>query len=289
MHEFSLQYLRCVRCGSKLDCDVFSEYSEIIEGLLQCKKCDLHFPIIEKIPVLWDDFSTYLSSRTVLAGKLYRTIKNERLKQFLKKSLLKTKKTDDRTTLEEKWSKIYQQSRNSKFYSVIKHELKQIPRSDLVLEYGCSVGFMTHFLANRHEVVFGVDRSFSAISVAKKSNKNNLDYFVADSLSDVFGKTNFDLILALNVLELIEPVKLLQHASRHIKRGFFVISDPYDFDRGINSVKHPLNETSLRQNLEKLGFSITLKTKKPSFHSWNLKINPRTTLNYKVDVIIGKK
>ena len=37
-------------------------------------------------------------------------------------------------------------------------------------------------------------------------SKNNLDYIVADSLSPVFGKLQFDLILALNVLELIEPL-----------------------------------------------------------------------------------
>ena len=249
----------------------------------------MSFPIIEKIPILWDDFSTYLSSRFVLAGKLYRTIQNEKLKQFLKKSLLKTKKIDDRTTLEEKWSKIYQQSKNSKFYSIIKHELKQIPSSALVLEYGCSVGLVTEFLATLHNTVFGVDRSFDAISVAKKTNKKNLDYFVADSLSNLFDKTKFDLILALNLLELIEPMEFLQHISKHIKKGFFVVSDPYDFDRGQNSVKQPLDEKSLRQNLEKLGFSITLKTKKPSFYPWNLKIGPRTTLHYKVDVVTAKK
>ena len=49
MHEFSLNFLRCVRCGSKLELDVFKKETEIDEGILECKKCTLCFPIIKKI------------------------------------------------------------------------------------------------------------------------------------------------------------------------------------------------------------------------------------------------
>ena len=164
-----------------------------------------------------------------------------------------------------------------------------MPKSKLVLEYGCSIGIMTSFLANSNQHVFGIDRSFSAISVAKKTPKDNLDYFVADLMSNVFGKTKFDLILALNVLELVEPKDLLKYISQQIPKGHFVISDPYDFDRGKNSVKKPLDELTLRTSLEELGFTIFVKTKKPSYLTWNLKLNSRSTLNYKVDLIIAKK
>ena len=211
------------------------------------------------------------------------------MKQFLKTSLSNSTKCDDRTHLEERWCRIYLKSKNSRFYSVVKKELEQIPSSELVLEYGCSIGLMTRFLADHHKTVFGIDRSYAAISVAKKSSKKNLDYIVADSLSCVFGRTKFDLVLALNVLELIEPLDLLQHVSEQIRQGFFVISDPYDFDRGKNSVKNPLDEKSLRKNLENLGFSITAKTKKPSFHTWNLHLGSRTVLNYKVDIVTSQK
>lgn len=289
MHEFSLDYLRCVRCGSKLELNAFSKDKEIDEGLLECKKCNLLFPIISKVPILWDDFSKYLSSRIILGGKLHRLAVNEKMKKFLKDSILNTTRGDDRTALEERWRKIYQNSKNSKFYSIIKNELKKIPDSNLALEYGCSIGLITEHLADRHEIVFGVDRSFDAILFAKKSAKTNLDYIVADSLSLIFGKTKFDLILALNVLELIEPLDLLQHISKQIKKGFFIISDPYDFDRGKNSVQKPIDEESLRKNLNKLGFSITANTKNPSFHPWNLRLNSRSTLNYRVDLVVAKK
>ena len=290
MHEFSLNFLRCVRCGSKLELDVFKKETEIDEGILECKKCTLCFPIIKKIPIIWDDFSKYISERMMLGGKLFNFASHDKMKKFLKHSLSISKRnTDDRTTLEERWSNIYQNSQKSKFYSIIKNELDAMPKSKLVLEYGCSIGIMTSFLANSNQNVFGIDRSFSAISVAKKTQKDNLDYFVADSISDIFGKTKFDLILALNVLELVEPKDLLEHISQQIPKGRFVISDPYDFDRGKNSVKKPLDELTLRTSLEELGFTISVKTKKSSYLTWNLKLNPRSTLNYKVDLIIAKK
>lgn len=289
MHEFSLNFLRCVRCGSKLELDVLKKGTEIEEGILECKKCTLCFPIIQKIPIIWDNFSKYISERMVLGGKLYKSISHDKMKKFLKHSLSNSKRnTDDRTALEERWCKIYQNSQKSKFYSIVKNELYAVPKSRLVLECGCSIGILGSFLANSNQTVFGIDRSFSAISIAKKTQKDNLDYFVADLMSDVFGKTKFDLILALNVLELVEPKDLLQHISKQLQ-GNFVISDPYDFDRGKNSVKKPLDELALRASLEELGFAITAKTKKPSYLTWNLKLNPRTTLNYKVDLVIAKK
>ena len=290
MHEFSLNFIRCVRCGSKLELDVFRKQTEIEEGILECKKCTLCFPIIQKIPFIWDDFSKYISERMMLGGKLYHSVSHDKMKKFIKHSLSNSiRNVDDKTTLEERWSKIYQNSQKSKFYSVIKHKLDTMTKSKLVLEYGCSIGILSGFLANSNQTVFGIDRSFSAISIAKKLQKDNLDYFVADLMSDVFGKTKFDLILALNVLELVEPKDLLQHISNHITKGTFVISDPYDFDRGKNSVKKPLDEFALRTSLEELGFVIDVKTKKPSYLTWNLKLNTRTTLNYKVDLIIAKK
>ena len=289
MLESSLEFLRCVTCGSKLELVSFKNEKEIIEGILECKKCTSKFPIIEKIPIMWNDFSEYLSSRKKLGGQLYQIIENPSLKQFCKSSLLNSTKNDDKTDLEERWSKIYQNSKSSKFYSAVQKNIEFIKNSNLVLEYGCSIGTMSSRLAKSHKMVFGIDRSFSALLYAKKSYRDNLDYIVSDFLSPVFGKLHFDLILALNVLELVEPLKFLNKISKQISNGYFVLSDPYDFDRGINSVKNPLDEKSLRMNLEKLGFKITSKTKPSSNISWILKLNPRTTLNYDVDLIISKK
>lgn len=290
MLESSLEFLRCVRCCSKLELNSFKFDKEIVEGILECKKCNAKFPIIEKIPIMWDDFSLYLSSRKKLGGQIYQLIENSTLKHFCKTCLSKINHAnDDRTDLEERWSNIYQNSKSSKFYSHIQKNLDFTKKSNLVLEYGCSIGIMTSVLAKSHTMVFGIDRSFVALRFAKKSYHDNLDYVVSDFLSPVFGKLQFDLVLALNVLELVEPVKFLTAVSKQISSGYFVISDPYDFDRGTHSVKKTLNETTLRTNLENLGFKIMPNTKTPSYIAWNLKLNPRATLNYKVDLVCSKK
>ena len=290
MLESSLEFIRCVRCGSRLDLDMFKFDEEIQEGFLECKKCKLIFPIIEKIPILWDNFSRYLSTHKILGGKLYQSSVTEKMKLYLKSSLSKTTQTsEDRSSLETRWSQIYQNSQKSKFYSTIKKNLDSMPRTKLALEYGCSIGTITSFMADSHDMVFGIDKSFSALTYAKKSSKKNLDYVVADSFSPIFGKLQFSLILALNVLELMEPVELIKQISKQISAGHVVISDPYDFDRGVNSVRKPVDESTIRKNLENMGFRISSKTKNPCHIPWNLKLNPRATLNYKVDLIIGKK
>ena len=263
MHESTVELIRCVRCNSKVELDIFSLKNEIKEGLLICSNCRLEFPIVENIPILWDDFSHYLSNHKVLSGELYRLANNEKMKNFLKSSILKTNFVeDDRSLLEDRWSKIYQNSKHSKFYSNVKKSLHHILKSNFVLEYGCSIGLLTSYLSDYNNMVFGIDRSFSALRKAKKNSKRNLDYIVADFLSPVFGKLKFDLILALNILELVEPSSLLHQVSNQISSGTFVISDPYDFERGKNSVKHPVNESSLREQLTNLGFKISTTTKK---------------------------
>jgi len=289
LKEFSLGYLRCIKCGSVLELDVFKKNVEIEEGILECKKCKSLYPIIEKIPILWDDFANYISNRRRLGGKLVNSV-SSKMKKFLKNSLTKNiKNIEDRTKLEERWTVIYQNSMRSRFYSRVKNELGKLPNSKLVLEYGCSIGIISSFLVNSSQTVFGVDRSFNAIRIAQKESKENLDYFVADLHSPIFGKTKFDLVVALNILELIEPADFLKQISRQIHKGYFLITDPYDYDRGKNSVKKPLDEDTLRQNLKNLKFKITPSTDKPSNISWNLKLNSRATLNYKVDLVVAKK
>ncbi len=289
MKEFSLDYLRCINCGSELELEVFKKYVEIEEGILECKKCKSLYPIIEKIPILWDDFANYLSNRRMLGGTLVNSV-SSKMRKFLKNSLSKNiKNIEDRTKLEERWTIIYQNSMRSRFYSRVKNELGKLPNSKLVLEYGCSIGIISSFLANSSQTVFGVDRSFNAIRIAKKESKENLDYFVADLHSPIFGKTKFDLIVALNLLELVEPADFLKQIFGQIHKGFLIITDPYDNDRGKNSVKRPVDEATLRQNLKNLKFKITPSTNRPSNISWNLKLNPRATINYKVDLVVAKK
>ena len=290
MREFSLDYLFCVRCHSALECQALIRDGQIDEGFLHCPKCRLDFPIICKIPILWDDFAAYLSNRPSLGGELFLGAKTDKMKTFIKKTLGAIRKNQgDVAVIEKRWSNIYKKNRNSRFYSKIKSML-DLTDSSLALEHGCSIGHMTEHLADNSKIAFGVDKSFYAVREAKKTARKNLDFFVADSLGHPFGKTKFSVVLALNLFELIEPKPLLKLLAGQVERnGALVLADPYDFERGPSSVKEPVNAESLRMELKRLGLDIASRTRKPSFIPWNLRLNDRASLNYSVDVVIANK
>ena len=288
MHQFSLEYLRCVNCSGTLDVEIFAQLHEIEEGFLICNDCDNRYPIISRIPIMQSDLTSYFSNRTQLGGYLMTRAKSEKIKSFVKNSLGEIKNSlPDVIPIEKRWVTTYQNSIRSKFYSQMKNSLKKLPKSDLVLEHGCSIGYITKYLATKHDTVFGIDQSFFAILEAKQNNFKNLDFFVANSLNHPFGKNKFDLVVGLNLLELIEPLDLLDVLSKQAN-DVILISDPYDFERGTNSVKQKVDSKSLRLELAKRGFVITSNTKKPRFLPWKLNVNSRLCLHYKVDLVIAK-
>jgi len=289
MYHFSLQYLRCVNCNNILEIVILEQSEEIKEGFLVCNNCGNKYPIISKIPILYPNLASYLSNRTQLGGYLITRVKNEKLRSFVKDSLKKiTNPSNDIIPLEKRWVATYKNSIKSKFYSRVKNLITKLPKSTLALEHGCSIGYITKHLANKHDTVFGIDLSFFAILEAKKNNFKNLDFFVADSLNHPFGKNKFGLIVGLNLLELIEPLDLLNVISKQAT-DVILLSDPYDFERGTNSVRQKVDSITLRAELGKRGFVLTQNTKKPKFLPWKLNINSRLSLHYKVDLIIAKR
>lgn len=285
-----MRYLRCICCAGRLDVRVLLEDSEIDEGFLFCPKCDLQFPIVGKIAIL-RNFENYLAVRPRLGGALALAAKTTSMKSFVKKTLSKIKKNPrDVSIIEKRWSEIYTKNKRSKFYSKVASLIGSLDSSGVAVEHGCSVGIAAQNMAKNHSYVFGVDKSYYALSVAKKSGVQNLDYFVADSMEHPFGNMRFDLVVGLNMFELIEPKPLLKTLSRQVTPGgFLMLSDPYDYQRGDNSVREPLYGDSLRAEIRKSGFEIITNTRKPSFVPWNLRLYDRAVLQYRVDLIAAKK
>ena len=170
MHEKNLNILRCITCSGKISLDILKISDEIDEGFLICPNCKIKFPIIQKIPIIMDDFVNYIGKRASLGGRLHHLAKTTTMKQFIRNSLSKIKKThtDDYSLVEERWSEIYISNRDSSFYSVIKNKLSDFPSCDNVLEFGSSVGIVSSFLRKRHKNVLCVDTSFAATLYAKK-------------------------------------------------------------------------------------------------------------------------
>ena len=257
--------------------------------MITCSQCKSQYPIIKKIPILWNSFENYLSTRPSLGGYLFTTSINPNMKKFIKTSLCKILPTNnDQSIVERRWTQIYQNNKTSEFYNVLYKKLSELTNLGLVLEYGCSIGLFSSKLTTSVKHIFGIDISFSSIDIAKRTFNENSDYFVTDSMFSIFGKLKFDTILALNLLELVEPISFLTKLTAQAKK-YIVISDPYDYDRGTKSVKNPVYEKELRRFVRKLNFSLIQNTKNPSEIPWTLMINNRCYLNYKVDLLVAKR
>lgn len=266
------------------------EDTEVDEGFLLCTKCNRQFPIVGKIAIM-KNFANYLSIRPRLGGEMALAAKTPQLKSFVKRALSQARKgTDDISLIEKRWAQIYTKNRNSKFYLRMCRMLESLHTSGNAVEHGCSIGIVTQHMMNLGMQVFGVDKSYYALSVAKQSADGGAEYVLADSMEHPFGKTQFDLVVGLNIFELIEPKPLLKMlAGQTRKGGFLFLSDPYDFERGTKSVREPLCEDSVRDEIKSYGFTITKRTQKPSRIAWNLRLYNRAILKYLVDVVVAKK
>lgn len=289
MYESSLRYLKCVNCGNDLELLTFENKNEVVEGILACNICYSQYPIISSIPFLLKDLTSYFSIRAKLGGYLMLKAKNRIVKSIISKALKEIKQVqDDTTDLEINWINIYKKSKRTKLESKIPNILEKLPSCNSAIEHGCSMGKMSQVMSNHHDQVFGIDKSFFALIEAKKRKIKNADFFVADSLAHPFANKKFDLVMALNILELIEPLEFLEIIDIQASK-FIILSDPYDYERGKYSVKTKLDESSLRLKLIQMGFELIMKTKKPDYLGWKLQVNPRLELNYKVDLIVAKK
>ncbi|MDE1724484.1 MAG: hypothetical protein KGH76_01135 [Thaumarchaeota archaeon] len=187
MHQSSLQYLRCIKCNNDLKLEAFEHDDEILEGMLTCTRCGNMYPIISSIPFLVDDLSLYFSIRAKLGGYLLLHTKNLQIKSIIKQALQKISHVgNDTTDLEKNWSITYKQSKKSQFHLALQNAITRLPKCNLVIEHGCSIGTTTMALAKKSNTVFGIDKSFFALLEAKKRKIKDADFFLADSLSRPF-------------------------------------------------------------------------------------------------------
>jgi hypothetical protein len=212
------------------------------------------------------------------------------MKNFIKNKIPITSKSEfDLSAKEAFWTEIYRNNKNSIFYKNIKSQLSKIPPKNFVIEYGSSIGTISNTLALKHKHVFGIDKSFFALIEASKKSPKNCVYILSDVIKHPFGNKKFNLAVALNLFDIVEPSLLIKTISKQISNGLIFLSDPYDYDRGKNSVKKPLDENQIRTTLRQNGFQITKNTKKPTKITWNIKFNERISTNYKVDIVIASK
>lgn len=289
MHDFTVGYLRCLNCRSPLCPRPLAEGTELEEGFLDCTGCRSRYPVISKIPIMVSDLPSYFAIRASLGGDLMLKSRTAAMRGFVRQALSKIRHpSDDTTRLETKWVGIYQRSKRSGLYTRVESLLARLGPTAVVLEHGCSIGRVAHSAARRAATVLGIDKSFYALAEAKRGRAGNCDFVVADSLDHPFGAQKFDAVLALNLLDIVEPQKLLRIMSSQT-RDMLVLSDPYDYDRGKNSVRNQMGPDEIRAALARRGFRLVGGTSRQSYLGWNLRANPRLGLHYRVDLIAARK
>ena len=291
MNRNNSQFIFCVKCKGKLTLEILDERESVIkEGFFSCSKCNSKYPIISKIPILVEDLTQFFTNRPFLGKWLIKSSLTNTMKKFIKKNIPIIPKSEfDLSANEAFWTEIYRNNKRSIFYKNIKSQLSKLPPKNFVVEYGSSIGTISNTLALKHKQIFGIDKSFFALVEANKKSPKNCTYILSDVIKHPFGKKKFDLIVALNLFDIVEPSLLIKTISKQISNGLIFLSDPYDYNRGKNSVKKPLDENQIRETLRQNGFEITKNTKKPTKINWNIKFNERISINYKVDIIIARK
>ena len=291
MNRNNSQFIFCVKCKGKLSLEILDERESVIkEGFFSCSKCHLKYPIISKIPILIEDLTQFFTNRPFLGKWLIKSSLTNTMKKFIKKNIPIISKSEfDLSANEAFWTEIYRSNKSSVFYKNIKFQLSKLPPKNFVIEYGSSIGTISNTLALKHKQVFGIDKSFFALVEANKKSPKNCTYILSDVIKHPFGNKKFDLVVALNLFDIVEPSFLIKTISKQISNGLIFLSDPYDYNRGKNSVKKPLDENQIRATLHQNGFEITKNTKKPTKITWNIKFNERISINYKVDIIIARK
>lgn len=232
---------------------------------------------------MFDDLQNYLKERYSVGCQMMRLCSGNS-RDLVVSSMPSDTECDTRGSAERRWAAIYLSSDNTAMY---RHILDMMPPAAgcTVLEHGCSVGVMSRLLKDSGASVTGVDMSFPALHMAARQ-RNGIQYVAADSAS--LSCSKFDVVMALNMLELIEPRTLLDAMTQKATQ-FVVVADPYDYMRGSRSVSNPVYGVGIRHMLSTMGFEVTSKTRTPAYIPWNLRISSRTTIRYLVDLIIAKR
>jgi SAM-dependent methyltransferase/uncharacterized protein YbaR (Trm112 family) len=297
-------------CNSKLEIDsMVDKDDDCVEGFLECHKCEASYPVLDGVAVIVNDLATYTSQRPKILGRWLVESKSKRMKDFLKQTAKHVRTTsEDRYEIGGAWfapyismhspksktdkhfAKIVNQNFDEFYRNIAELILHKIPSKGLCLDIGCAVGTTAKMLAKKFDLVFGVDQSFSFVKEARKrNNAKNTEFFVANVLQLPF-ENKFDLIVSLNLIDLVDPRKLLANIhSLLASRGHLVLTDPYDFRDERGNPRKLYDAKSLREMLSDIGFRIDRSTSTESFIPWVLRIHNRAYLVYFDDLVIARR
>jgi len=312
MKNSIVEQLVCVTkgCNSKLEIESMADKDhDCVEGFLRCHKCEASYPILDGVAVIVNDMPAYASQRPKILGRWLVESKSRRMKDFLKETAKHVRTSSEdryetggawfapylsmhspKSKVDKHFAKIVNQNFDEFYRNIAELILHKIPSKQSCLDLGCAVGTTAKALTQKYDFIFGVDQSFSFIKEARKrNNRKNLKFLVTNSLQPPFKK-KFDLVVSLNLIDIVDPNKLLASIySLLSNRGHVVLADPYDFRDEKGNPRPLYDAKSLRKMLTDIGFTVDRSTSAESFIPWMLRIHSRAYLVYFDDLIIASK
>lgn len=115
------------------------------------------------------------------------------------------------------------------YSKTVENTAKHLHPTDVVLDYACGTGIITHELAGHVKEIHGIDISSKMIEVAERRagelKVDNVHYAQATIFSERWGEESFDAILAFSILHLLEePHEVMRRIHTLLKPGGFFIS-----------------------------------------------------------------
>ena len=280
---------------------------DCIEGFLSCKLCDTHYPIIQGVAILVNDFHKYASQRITTFGGWIVNSKSPEIKGYLRSQGLKIRSPtfndhyEENNTGYQSYMNFYHGfSADDRLLQLLKKQIKpdniykmlssrSLKLNGVGLDLGCAIGSSTFELSKKLSYVFGIDMSFSFIFAARRTmhvrKSRNIEFIVADAANLPFKSKIFESVVALNIVDRIDLYKLVTSVNGCIKKhGKLILIDPYHFID--NNDRDKFDSVELRKKL--LTFGYTTKNKE-SYIPWIIKINERSYLFYFVDLIEASK
>jgi uncharacterized protein YbaR (Trm112 family)/SAM-dependent methyltransferase len=201
MRKQSLSVLSCPnilttgRCAGDLEIEVLSQdRDEIIDGFLNCQRCNCKYPIIQGIPILMKDLKQYLTNNFASVSKAIGGAEKINKDLFVYICALTNLSFNQpvqsdygindfirrhydpirpKQKLPPFLAPVFKFYRKNNIFEILrKWSQKADKKSSIAIDIGCNVGGHTYLLAERCAFSYGIDLSYPHLFTANCITKN---------------------------------------------------------------------------------------------------------------------